>query len=110
MRHLRFFLVILSVVIQVGGVAYGEIYKWIDNNGVVHFGDVPSQNAKTSSKVESLPVIRRPAPEPQVAPVEEEKPQTVKRPPKQAPHQEEATPDVAEASVEMFATKWCGYC
>jgi hypothetical protein len=69
MRHLRLFLVILSIVAHVGGPAYGEIYKWVDNSGVVHFGDVPPQKAGTSSKVESLPVTPRKDPEPQVTPV-----------------------------------------
>jgi len=103
-------LVSLSLVVQVSGVAYGEIYKWVDNNGVVHFGDVPPQTTGTSSKVESLPATQRTAPTPQVTPAEERKPQTVKRPPKQTLPQEEATPAVVEASVEMFATSWCGYC
>ena len=103
-------MVILSVAVQVSGVTYGEIYKWVDSNGVMHFGDVPPQNARTSSKIESLPVIPRPTLEPQVAPVEEGRSQAMKRPPKQAPPQEEATPAFADANVEMFATKWCGYC
>lgn len=110
MRHLSFFLVSLSLVVQVSGVAYGEIYKWVDNNGVVHFGDVPPQRAGTSSKIESLAVTPRKDPESQMTPVKKEKSQAMKRPAKQSPSQEEAAPVVAEEQVEMFATSWCGYC
>ena len=108
MRYLRFFLIILSVVVQVSGVAYGEIYKWVDNNGVVHFGDVPPQKGGTSSKIESLPVTPRKGPESQVAPIREEKSQVTKHSAKQSPSQEESVPVVTDASVEMFATSWCG--
>ena len=110
MRHLRFFLVSLSFVVQVNGAAHGEIYKWVDNSGVVHFGDVPPQRAGTSSKIESLPVTPRKGPESQATPVREEKPQVTKRPAEQSPPQEETSPVVAEEQVEMFATSWCGYC
>ena len=110
MRHLRFFLVILSAIIHLSGVAYGEIYKWVDKNGVMHFGDVPPQNAGTASKLESMPTTPRKAAEPQVIPEEERQPQTTNRPIKKAPPLEITAPVVADANVEMFATSWCGYC
>jgi glutaredoxin len=110
MRHLSFFLISLSLVLQAGGLAHGEIYKWVDKNSVVHFGDMPPQTTGTSSKVESLPVTPRKDPEPQVIPVKEEKSQVLKRPVKQVPAPEETAPVITEASVEMFATRWCGYC
>jgi glutaredoxin len=110
MQYLKFFLVILSVMTHMSGVADGEIYKWVDNNGIVHFGDAPPQNAGITSKIESMPATLLRAPEPQVTLRKEEKPQVVNRPIKKAPPQETSAPVVTDASVEMFATSWCGYC
>ena len=102
-------MVILSAMVHIGGMAYGEIYKWVDKNGVMHFGEVPPQNAGTTSKIESMPATPRRAPEPQVTP-EGEKFQVMKRSVKPAPPQEVSAPIATDASVEMFATSWCGYC
>jgi glutaredoxin len=110
MRYLRFFLIILSLVFHFSGVAYGEIYKWVDKNGVAHFGDTPPQNAETSSKIESMSATPRKDPEPQVIPMKEGQPQVMKRPTKQVPPQEEPASTVTDAHVEMFMTSWCGYC
>jgi len=103
-------LVILSAMVHIGGVAYGEIYKWVDQNGVIHFGEVPPQKAGITSKIELMPATPRRAPEPQVTPREEEQSQATNRPAKKAPLQEAPAPVVTDASVEMFATSWCGYC
>lgn len=95
------------------GVAYGEIYKWVDKNGIMHFGDVPPQNAGTTSKLESMPATQRKDPEPQVTPGEETQSQAVNRPLQKALPQEITAPvitDANDANVEMFATRWCGYC
>lgn len=110
MRYLSFLLVILSVVVHTDGVAYGEIYKWVDKNGVAHFGDVPPQNVGAISKIESMPAVPRQDPAPEVTPAEEAKPQTIKRSAKQLPPQEESAPMVTDTHVEMFMTSWCGYC
>lgn len=103
-------MIILSIVVHIGGVAYGEIYKWVDKNGVAHFGDVPPQDAGTTSKIESMPAAPRQDPAPEVTPAEEVKPRTMKRPAKQVPSQEESSPMVTDTHVEMFMTSWCGYC
>lgn len=110
MHYLTFFLVILSVTIHMSEVAYGEIYKWVDNNGIAYFGDAPPQNAGITSKIESMPATPLRTPEPQVTPRKEEKSHAMNRPLKKAPPQETPAPVVTEASVEMFATSWCGYC
>src|SRR5215510_2355965 len=109
MRHLRFLLVILSVMVHISGVAYGEIYKWVDKNGITHFGDVPPQNAGTTSKLESMPVTQPKAAEPPVTPTEETQSRATNQPMKKAPPVESTAPVIADANVEMFATRWCGY-
>lgn len=98
--------ILLTAVVHGGGIVHGEIYKWVDKNGVMHFGDTPPQNV--GSKVESMPATPRRASVPQVTP-EQEKPQVVKRvvnPPPQAM----SVPVATDANVEMFMTRWCGYC
>ena len=110
MHYLTFFLVILSVTTYMSRVADGEIYKWVDNNGIAHFGDAPPQNAGITGKIESMPATPLRDPEPQATPRKEEMPQAMNRPMKKAPPQETPAPVVIDASVEMFATSWCGYC
>ena len=41
MKGFRFFLVLLALFL-VGGTSSAEIYKWVDENGVVHFSDSPT--------------------------------------------------------------------
>jgi glutaredoxin len=109
-RHVKLFFIILIAAVHGGGMAYGEIYKWVDKNGVQHFGDAPPQKAGTAGKVESIPTTPRRAPEPQVTP-KEEQPQTLKQPAKPTPPPQAAdVPQVRNANVEMFMTSWCGYC
>ena len=43
MRLFRFFLALLALVL-VAGTSSAEIYKWVDENGVVHFSDSPTQS------------------------------------------------------------------
>ena len=97
-------------MVHIGGVAYGEIYKWVDKNGITHFGDVPPQNAGTTTKLESMPVTQPKDAEPQMTSEERTRPQATNQPMRKAPPVETTTPVIADANVEMFATRWCGYC
>lgn len=95
---------------QLSGVAYGEMYKWIDDKGLVYFGDTPSRKATSKSKVESLPTTPFRAPQPQAVLGQEEQSPARLRPLKIALPQAAPAPVMTDASVEMFVTSWCGYC
>lgn len=97
-------------MIHMSGWAYGEMYKWIDNKGIVHFGDTPPRKATSTSKVESLPTTPFRAPQPHVPLRQEEQSPARLRPLKIALPQAAPAPVMTDASVEMFVTSWCGYC
>ncbi len=111
MRYLKLFFIFLVAVLHSGGMAYGEMYKWVDQNGVMHFGDAPPNNAGRTNKVEAIPTTPRGTFGSQVNLDKELKSQTTNRSVKKVPPLVEApVPVVADAHVEMFMTSWCGYC
>lgn len=62
MRILCFLLLLLP------GLAGAEVYRWVDENGVVHYGDRPSGNAQPAD----LPELQRMDGAPSVETVDEE--------------------------------------
>jgi len=76
------------------------IYKWVDKNGTVCFGDSPppSEKALKAKPIAPKPVPRVPVPSP-----------TADLPP--LPEDPPAVADEAPApKVELYTTSWCGYC
>lgn len=55
MRHLLTLCTTLSIALASGGVLAGEIYKWTDKDGNVHYGDRPT----TTAPVERVAVSSR---------------------------------------------------
>jgi hypothetical protein len=49
MKYLLFLLMCLSVS------AYAEVYKWVDADGKVHYGDRPNSGSAQEVKIESAP-------------------------------------------------------
>jgi len=80
----------------------GQIYKWVDGNGVIHFSDSTS-GAGRDAAVEQ---IESPASSPQFErdPSGEE----IKWP--EFLNEESKKKDAADAKVELYTTAWCGYC
>jgi len=72
------------MLLPLGVVNAGEIYKWTDDDGVVHFGDTPPATA-----IYSVPEIQINT---YTAPVSSSKTATANR------------------QVVMYSTSWCGYC
>lgn len=106
MKRLIVSLLALLFTFSVAGVGYGQIYKWIDKNGVIHFGQTPPQDAGTPAKMESaLPTRNTPAVVHSQS--EEEK---ISHDVRKAPPAEEKTQVNQEATVELFSTSWCPYC
>ena len=55
MMKMKVFLCIVIGAIILDGLALAEMYKWVDERGVVHYSDLPPQQDEPSSEVESLP-------------------------------------------------------
>ncbi|HBD9376048.1 TPA: DUF4124 domain-containing protein, partial [Legionella pneumophila] len=49
MKYFNMIVIVLFLVFT--GMCFGEIYKWTDDKGVVHFGDHPGSNASPSEKI-----------------------------------------------------------
>ena len=78
------YLVLFLVFITAGQVCAGEVYKWIDEDGKVHYGPRPAnpQAEQTRIDVESYISV------------------TI----------EDGASGTDSRKVVMFATSWCGYC
>lgn len=86
---MRYLLILLPGLLLALQSATAEIYRWVDENGKVHFGDAPPRNSeakRVQPRVNSYrPVTPSPASSARATPV-------------RAPR------------VVMYSTRWCGYC
>jgi glutaredoxin len=103
-----FFTLITALLILIGTGTAKDIYKWVDENGIMHFQDTPPQNATQPVSIESVPTY--------------EDDSRNARKPGQAPGKSNpvshTTPSLAKQSktsstppkVELYVTSWCPYC
>ncbi len=107
MMKLYRLLVLFFVLILASPVSSVEIYKWVDDKGVVHFSDTPPPDGPEVIEEEqpppvdsNLPDNSPPAAESQNAALEPDFFDIL-----------EQSPQAAEApSVEIYVTSWCVYC
>ena len=98
------------------GISSAEIYKWVDENGVTHYSDSPTENIPEATETENGEIQSA-----DTAPANS--PPLTKEPRKGAldsdffdildeTQEEETQEEVAENSptVEIYETSWCGYC
>jgi len=107
MKILLALLMTWMMACNVAGTARAEIYKWVDEKGIIHFGDIPPQQAIPSIKVESVPIESHPASDPKHTQpaVQPNKPLVPLISPSAKP-----APEYEETEVELYTTSWCGYC
>jgi glutaredoxin-like YruB-family protein len=111
MIHLKKYLLVLIVVLLSCGVSWADIYKWEDENGVVHYTDTPPGDASEWEVVGE-------------ATSTEDNRQNENDEPQRPAYDSQAitellkelndeTEDVEEdntPSVELYTTSWCSYC
>jgi glutaredoxin len=102
---LAFLVLILSI-----GTAAAEIYKWVDDRGVIHFSDSGPQDISESTDEEEVssadPAYQDNTPSRTDNPAEG-------LPPNFFDILDESSEEAAateEATVEIYVTSWCGYC
>lgn len=79
-----------------------DMYKWVDENGVVHFSDSTS-GAGRDAAVERIEIpVSSPKFEPAPSRKEIKWPEFLSENPKNR--------RAADAKVELYTTNWCGYC
>ncbi|MEE9495649.1 MAG: glutaredoxin domain-containing protein [Desulfobacterales bacterium] len=114
------FLVFLALVLVIG-TSSAEIYRWVDEKGVVHFSDSPTQSVSEASVKENVsspdPNPEKEVSSPDPNPEDNSPPTTETRNITLDPNffkpLDESRPDpvsVNAPTVEIYETSWCGYC
>jgi len=86
MRHLP---MLLSGLLLTLSPATAEIYRWVDENGKVHFGDAPPRSGEVQRVEPRVNSYRGTVPALESAPAK-----VARKMPR----------------VVMYSTRWCGYC
>jgi len=109
MKVPRFFLAFLALVLIIG-TSSAEIFRWVDEKGVVHFSDSPTQSAPEAGAKEKVS-SPDPNPEDNSSPTVETR--TITLDPDFFRPLDEGRPDrvrINAPTVEIYETSWCGYC
>ncbi|RJO71134.1 MAG: DUF4124 domain-containing protein [Myxococcales bacterium] len=104
---IRIALLVFFFLALCSGLAFAEMYQWVDENGVVHMSNTPPGNAKKlKQKVVQVEETRRETtpdePEENGAEDRQEAKKGKKAPTPPA--------DYSAARVELYTTAWCGVC
>jgi len=83
---------LLLVLTMVSPVTQGDLYKWVDQDGKIHYGDSPPENAKLKKITGKVSSFSSVSVEPFVY-----DPNIITR-------------RKTSKSVVMYSTSWCGYC
>ncbi len=97
-------MILLMLLLGAGGA---EVYKWVDQNGATYFSDQPPRNTGSVGKVESVPTPHYQAPKPNHSD-DDKLGRSNDRPDEFQKEEEERTSRPPE--VELYTTRWCGYC
>jgi glutaredoxin len=107
-------LVVFFVLILASSASSVEIYKWVDDKGVVHFSDTPPQDVSEDLEEEeaSSPDSNSDSNPQETSPGAAESQNAALEPGffdilKQSPEAPEA---LEEPTVEIYVTDWCVYC
>ena len=107
-------ILVIFILFFVLGIASAEIYKWVDENGITHYSDSPTENIPEATETEN-DEIQSAEPAPANAPSLPEETQKGTLDSDffdvldETQDQEE---EVASntPTVEIYETSWCGYC
>lgn len=75
------------------------MYKWVDQNGVVHVSDTPPQHAD-NAEIEKLPTYQ----------TDKKVPEETKDTRTITPYVVQQKPSIKERKVELYTTSWCLWC
>jgi glutaredoxin len=111
MKTKKIILVILIQILALG-ISSAEIYKWVDENGVTHYSDSPTE-INTGLAEDELEEIQTPESTPADTPPLPDEAQTDTQRPDFSNFPDETQEDtvaVNSPSVEIYETSWCVYC
>ena len=117
MKKLNALFIVFFLILIITGLARAEIYKWVDENGVVHITDVPPEDVESNEKVESKTPSKS---DPDVNPSPPQKKATLIQKLldiflKEPKSRQISRTNVTQANrtspkVELYSTSWCYYC
>jgi glutaredoxin-like YruB-family protein len=111
MKTKKMILVILIQILALG-ISSAEIYKWVDENGVTHYSDSPTEITAEQAEDE-IGEIQTPDLAPAGTPPLPDETQTDSQSPDSSNFPDETQEDavaVNSPNVEIYETNWCGYC
>jgi glutaredoxin-like YruB-family protein len=103
---------VLSILILTLGISSAEIYKWVDENGVTHYSDSPTQIIPELAEDE-IEEIQSPDPAPADTPPLPDESRKGQLDPDFFDFLNETQDDAVEVNtptVEIYETSWCVYC
>ena len=104
------FILAFLVLILAGGTTSAEIYKWVDDQGVIHFSDSGAEDISEAGDEEEITSVN---PQPQDNTPSNVEDRKVGLPPNFFDILDESSEEAEvteEPSVEIYVTSWCGYC
>ncbi len=101
----RVLFIALFFMCSMSGIGHTQIYKWVDENGGTHYGQLPPEQGQAIGTVETIPLSQRYTPSRDTSIVQ---PEAASRAASATPVSEQV--ESAESTVELFTTSWCGYC
>lgn len=113
MKILKFVTILLAASLPFIPMAWGELYRWVDENGVTHLSDRPPQDdasiktMKTVRSVKSTPA--KPSSSAAVSETPEEKAPAATEILQNYLDKKKNT-SKANLTAELYTTSWCGYC
>jgi glutaredoxin-like YruB-family protein len=111
MKDQKIIFVILILILTLG-ISSAEIYKWVDENGVTHYSDSPTQSIPEPTETEN-DEIQSPEPAPAENPPLPDVSHKGALDPDFFDFLDETQEDVVTVNtptVEIYETSWCGYC
>ena len=105
MKKLNALFIVFFLILIIAGLARAEIYKWVDENGVVHISDVPPEDVGPDAKVEPIKSSKSgsdgdPYPPRKKDPITQKLLELFQK----------KTRDDTSPKVELYTTSWCYYC
>lgn len=109
MNKARGFLVALVVLIFFIGTSLAEIYKWVDDNGVMHFSDTQPAHISDWEEEQNPASSNQTLQNSGLQKVKLDT-DTISEILDQLEGDEEETEDKQQPAVELYVTSWCPWC
>lgn len=107
----RFAALILVIAFQlVVSPAFAEMYKWVDENGVVHYSDSPPMTPEKDVETIETPNYTPPSPKPDDAASRADKTKASESDTKKNVRPKKSILDQYADKVVIFTKSWCPHC